>query len=63
MSGKTSSAVKNRWNKERYKQIAVKLDKDLVTEWENAISENGITKAEFIRNAIVEYLNGKESRA
>lgn len=60
MSGKTSTEVKNRWNKERYKQIAVKLDKDLVTEWENAISENSITKAEFIRSAIVEYLGRKD---
>lgn len=57
MGGKTSSEVKNRWNKEHYKQIAVKLDKDLVTTWETAIKKKGITKSEFIRNSIIEYLN------
>lgn len=55
--GKTSSAVKQRYNEKAYKQIKVSLKKDLVAEWEEKLARDGIPKAEFIRNAITEYLS------
>lgn len=55
----TSSAVKRKYNNKVYKQVKVELKKELVEQWEIAIKEDGITKAEFIRNAITEYLKSK----
>lgn len=54
--GNTSSAVKNRWNKTHYKQITAQLNKELVIRLEEKLKADGITKAEFIRNAIKQYL-------
>lgn len=56
MASNTSSAVKNKWNKEHYKRISVMLDIDLVKQWEEKIKTDGISKAEFVRNAINSYL-------
>lgn len=42
-----------------YKQIKVEYPRDFVEKWEVAIKEDGITKAEFIRRAIKEYLQSK----
>lgn len=56
MASNTSSAVKNRWNKAHYKQISVQLDKELVQRFENKLKAENITKAEFMRNAVKEYL-------
>lgn len=56
--GKTSSAVKNRYNKKVYSQINIRLPKELVSTWEARLSEDGISKAEFLRNAIMKYLGG-----
>lgn len=56
MASNTSSAVKNRWNKEHYKQITVQLDKELVLRWEEQIKADSVTKSEFIRSAIKSYL-------
>lgn len=56
MASNTSSAVKNRWNKAHYKQVAVQLDKELVIRWEEKLNISGISKSEFIRNAIKAYL-------
>ena len=54
--GKTSSAVKQRYNAKVYKQISIQLKKELVEEWEKKLAADGIGKAEFIRNAITLYL-------
>lgn len=54
--GNTSSAVKRKYNNRVYKQIKVELNKEFVEQWEAAIKEDGITKAEFIRQAIMQYL-------
>lgn len=56
MASNTSSAVKNRWNKAHYKQISVQLDKELVQRFENKLKAENIAKAEFMRNAVKEYL-------
>ncbi len=55
----TSSAVKRKYNNKVYKQIKVELKKEIVEQWEIAIKSDGISKAEFIRNAITEYLKTK----
>lgn len=54
--GKTSSAVKQRYNEKVYKQVNVQLKKELVEQWTEKLQNDGISKAEFIRNAIEEYL-------
>ena len=55
----TSSAVKRKYNNKVYKQIKVELKKEIVEQWEIAIKNDGISKAEFIRSAILEYLKSK----
>lgn len=59
--GKTSTQVKQRYLDKAYSQIAVRLQKDLVAQWEDALKADGISKAEFIRRAITEYLYNKHS--
>ena len=54
--GKTSSASKQKYNDKVYAQISVRLKKELVKEWENRLVADGITKAEFIRKSIQNYL-------
>jgi len=52
----TSSKVKQRYNEKVYAQVSVRLKKDLVAAWESKLAAEGITKAEFIRSAIQQYL-------
>lgn len=52
----TSTAVKRRYNDKAYKMVRAELKKELVTEWETRLLQDGISKAEFIRRAIVKYL-------
>lgn len=56
----TSSAVKNRYNAKVYKPIMVSLKKNLVEQWEKKLQEDSISKAEFIRSAIIKYLDGTQ---
>ena len=58
--GKTSSAVKRRYNRKTYKEVRAMLKKELVEEWESEIAQDGISKAEFIRSAIEKYLDSKK---
>lgn len=53
---KTSTAVKQRYLDKTYSQIAVRLPKELVAEWEAQLKTDGISKAEFFRQAIQSYL-------
>lgn len=55
--GETSWQVKAKYNKKVYKSVSVQLKKELVAEWEAKLAKDGISKAEFIRNAINNYLN------
>lgn len=52
----TSSKVKNKWIKENYKRINVALDKTLINKFDEKIKEKNITRTEFIRNCIIEFL-------
>ena len=61
--GKTSTQVKQRYLDKAYSQIAVRLQKDLVAQWEEAIKADGISKAEFIRRAITQYLESRSPSA
>ncbi|MCL2200326.1 MAG: hypothetical protein FWB75_00030 [Oscillospiraceae bacterium] len=60
---KTSSRVKQRYNDKVYSQVSVRLKKALVSEWEHKLEADGVTKAEFVRNAITEYLSGINKKA
>lgn len=54
--GKTSTQVKQKYLNKTYSQIAIRLPKELVAQWEEKLQKDGIGKAEFLRNAIQEYL-------
>ena len=54
--GKTSSAVKQKYNNIVYSQINIRLPKELVQTWEKQLEKDKISKAEFLRSAINEYL-------
>lgn len=60
MSANTSSAVIQRYKNKVYKRIVADLDKALVSRWEEKLKEKGISKQEFIRNAITEFLKAEE---
>ena len=53
--GETSWQVKAKYNKKVYKSVSVQLKKELVAEWEEKLAKDGISKSEFIRNAITNY--------
>lgn len=50
----TSWQVKRKYNKKKYKRVIADIEKELVEEWERKL--NGMSKAEFIRRAIKEFL-------
>ncbi len=52
----TSWQVKAKYNKKVYKSVSAQLPKELVERLEEKLKADGIGKAEFIRNAIKEYL-------
>lgn len=54
---KTSSKVKDKYNKKVYKPISVRLKKELVEDFEKKLNQDGVSKAEFIRNSIIQYLD------
>lgn len=53
-------AVK-KYKAKAYKQISVAYKREFVEEWEAAIKEDGISKAEFIRRAITDYLESRNN--
>ena len=53
-------AVK-KYKAKAYKQIKVEYKREFVEEWEAAIKEDGISKAEFIRRAITDYLESRNN--
>jgi hypothetical protein len=54
--GKTSSAVKDRYNAKHYTMIGAKLDKELVTDFRRMLAERGDTVAGVFRDAIKAYM-------
>lgn len=49
---KTSSAVKNRYNKKAYKQFAARIKPDLSQRIEDYTTKEGLSKPEFLERAI-----------
>lgn len=56
MPANTSSQVIQRYKNKVYKRVVADLPKDLVAHWEEKLKADGISKSEFIRNAIKKYL-------
>lgn len=54
--GKTSSQVKQRYNQKTYKLFGANISKELAESFTEQLKKDRITKAEFIRNAIENYL-------
>lgn len=61
MASNTSWQVKAKYNKKTYRRISADLKIELVDAWEEKLKQDGIGKAEFIRNAILEYIGRKEN--
>ena len=53
--GKTSSAVKNRYNAKAYDRILLAIPKGMKEEWKERAEENGESLTKFIVNAVSEY--------
>lgn len=53
---KTSSAVKNRYNKKHYKQIALSIPLELAEQFNAKTKQLGDTKSSVLRKAIEAYL-------
>ena len=56
LAANTSSKVIQHYKTKVYKRIVADLPKELVSQWEEKLSADGIGKSEFIRNAIKSYL-------
>ena len=56
---KPSYEVIKRYKDKTYKKISIDLHKELAEKWESRLAEDGITKAEFLRKAINEYLKAE----
>lgn len=59
MASNTSSKVIQRYKNKVYKRVVADLPKDLVASWEERLKTDQISKSEFIRNAIKQYLDGE----
>lgn len=60
--GNTSWQVKERYNQKTYSRITVKLKKDLVKAFDEAREKDDLTRTEFFRRAINQYLESKQSK-
>jgi metal-responsive CopG/Arc/MetJ family transcriptional regulator len=56
MASNTSWQAKAKYNKRYTEPVTAKLNKALVELLEEKLNDDGITKAEFIRRAIKDYL-------
>lgn len=54
---KTSSAVKNRYNKKVYSSIIVRVPKELGEQFKKECAERGIPQAQIFKKAIEDFLN------
>lgn len=53
---KTSYEVLKRYRDKALKKVTIDLRKELAEEWEEKLKADGLSKAEFLRNAINQYL-------
>ena len=54
--GKTSSAVKNKWNEKHYGRISIMVEKELVEAFKEKCKEDGVPMARVFREAMKAYL-------
>lgn len=54
--GNTSYAVQKRYRDKNLRKVSIDLKIELADKWEAKLKNDGITKAEFLRNAINDYL-------
>ena len=54
---KTSSAVKNRYNKKAYDAIITRVPKELAEAFKAKCAAEGISQAQIIKKAIEDFLN------
>lgn len=54
---KTSSAVKNRYNKKAYDAIIARIPKELAEAFKAKCAAEGISQAQVIKKAIEDFLN------
>jgi hypothetical protein len=57
--GNTSYAVQKRYREKTLRKVSIDLKIELADKWEEKLTEDGITKAEFLRNAINNYIEDK----
>ena len=60
--GATSWQVKQRYNNKVYRSVSIRLKKELVEAWNTALEEDEISKAEFLRRAIEQYLENRKEQ-
>lgn len=53
---KTSYEALKRYRDKALKKVTIDLRKELAEEWEEKLKADGLSKAEFLRNAINQYL-------
>lgn len=56
---KTSSAVKNRYNKKVYDSIIVRVPKETAAAFKAKCADEGIPQAQVLKKAIEEFLSGQ----
>lgn len=59
--GKTSSAVKNRWNAAHYDRIMIQLPKGMKDDFKAACEANGTSMNAVVREAVEDYLEAHSS--
>lgn len=55
---KTSSAVKNRYNKKVYDSISIKVPKQLAEDFKAKCVETGISQSQVLKKAMEEFIKG-----
>lgn len=56
MIATSATKAKTKWLEENYKRIQVRIEKDLVEEFDQAVKRTGDSKASVLRQAIKEYI-------
>lgn len=59
---KTSSTVKNRYNKKVYSPIGVMLPKELVAQFKEKCKEVGVSQAQIVKKAIEDFLRSEDKK-
>lgn len=54
---RTSSTVKDRYNKKTYDNISVRVPKDMSAAFKTKCAAEGISQAQIIKKAIEEFIN------